>query len=135
VIAGFLSSLFKSDAQWKTAFKKWEAGIPRYAQFAGRLADARSAGRLLEFDLQFDRARRAVGSTRISKRPKTRPPCLSAMMGRISTPPSLAGQAELHPPGDHGDPGCKDEDVSGASELAPHRLTLGAAAALQAAHA
>src|SRR6266576_2005719 len=58
-----LSSLFKSDAQWETAFKKWEAGIPRYAQFAGRLADsAKALAACLEFDLQFDRAGERLGT-------------------------------------------------------------------------
>ena len=33
-----LASLFKSDSQWETAFKKWEAEIPRYAEFAGHPA-------------------------------------------------------------------------------------------------
>ena len=35
-----LASLFKSDSQWETAFKKWEAEIPRYAEFAGRLGES-----------------------------------------------------------------------------------------------
>ena len=35
-----LTQLFKSDAAWETAFKKWEAEIPRYGEFAGRLGAA-----------------------------------------------------------------------------------------------
>jgi oligoendopeptidase F len=35
-----LDSLFKSDAAWETAFKKWENEIPGYNRFASRLGDS-----------------------------------------------------------------------------------------------
>ena len=35
-----LSSLFKSDTAWESAFKKWEAQIPGYEKFRGKLGDS-----------------------------------------------------------------------------------------------
>ena len=32
-----LASLFKTDAAWETAFKKWESEIAGYEKFAGQL--------------------------------------------------------------------------------------------------
>ena len=35
-----LAHLFKTDAAWETAFKKWEARIEGYKEFAGKLGDS-----------------------------------------------------------------------------------------------
>ena len=42
-----LGSLFKTDADWETAFNKWEEQIAGYAKFKGHLGDSaeRAAGR------------------------------------------------------------------------------------------
>ncbi|HWE04892.1 MAG TPA: oligoendopeptidase F [Tepidisphaeraceae bacterium] len=48
-----LSHLFKSDADWETAFKVWEDQISGYEKFRGKLADS---GEMLSACLQFDAA-------------------------------------------------------------------------------
>ena len=35
-----LSSLFKTDAEWEAAFKKFEAQIPQYEKYKGHLGDS-----------------------------------------------------------------------------------------------
>src|SRR5262249_37331204 len=58
-----LSSLFKNDAEWETAFTAWDAQIPGYARFRGVLAE--SPARLVEclrFDTDFERAGERVGN-------------------------------------------------------------------------
>jgi oligoendopeptidase F len=51
-----LASLFKTDAEWESTFKKWEAQIPGYAKFKGRLADsAEMLSACLQFDASIDR--------------------------------------------------------------------------------
>ena len=58
-----LDSLFKSDAAWETAFKKWESEIPGYEKFAGHLGDsAKSLANCLEFDIALDRAGERLGT-------------------------------------------------------------------------
>jgi oligoendopeptidase F len=57
-----LGSLFKSDAEWESAFAKWERGIPGYRKFAGKLGQ--SAKRLAEcmrFDAGLDRLSERLG--------------------------------------------------------------------------
>jgi oligoendopeptidase F len=69
-----LSSLFKSEAKWETAFKKWETQIPRYNEFAGKLGEsAESLAACLEFDLEFDRRAERLGVYAHQEPPKTPP--------------------------------------------------------------
>jgi oligoendopeptidase F len=57
-----LASLFKSDAAWETAFRKWESQIPRYAKFRGKLsASAEMLAACLRFDSAVDRAGERLG--------------------------------------------------------------------------
>ena len=52
-----LSTLFKTDAEWEAAFRKWEGQIPQYEKYKGRLADsAEMLAACLRFDAGFDRA-------------------------------------------------------------------------------
>src|SRR3954467_4568924 len=52
-----LSSLFKSDAEWEAAFKKFEAQIPQYEKYKGHLGDsAEMLAACLRFDANVDRA-------------------------------------------------------------------------------
>src|SRR5688572_22002766 len=52
-----LSALFKDDAAWEAAFKKWDARIPGYEKYRGTLADsAEMLAACLRFDAAFDRA-------------------------------------------------------------------------------
>ena len=38
-----LDSLYKSDAAWETAFKKWDGEIDGYEKFAGKLGESATA--------------------------------------------------------------------------------------------
>src|SRR5688500_13051655 len=57
-----LSSLFKSDREWESAFKKWEAQIPGYDKFKGKLGDsAEMLAACLRFDSAIDRTGERLG--------------------------------------------------------------------------
>ena len=57
-----LSSLFKSDAEWEAAFKKWEGQIPQYEKYKGHLGDsAEMLAACLRFDASFDRLGERLG--------------------------------------------------------------------------
>ena len=122
-----LSSLFKSDAQWETAFKKWEAEIPRYAEFAGRLGEsAKSLAACLEFDLKFDRAGERLGDLRPSQDGRRhRQQHLPADDGPLSAcrQPRRSGGSFIRPE-IMAIPATKMKKFLAARELAPHRLTL-----------
>jgi oligoendopeptidase F len=122
-----LSSLFKSDTQWETAFKKWEAEIPRYADFAGSMGDsAKSLAGCLEFDLKFDRAGERLGTyAHLKTSEDTANSAYQRMMGRYQHAASLAGQAGSYiRPEIMAIPAAKMKKFLAAPELAPHRLTL-----------
>ena len=58
-----LSSLFKADAAWEAAFKKWEKQIPGYEKFRGHLADsAEMLAACLQFDASLDRTGERLGT-------------------------------------------------------------------------
>ena len=122
-----LSSLFKSDAQWETAFKKWETEISRYADFAGSLGDsAKSLAGCLEFDLKFDRAGERLGTyAHLKTSEDTANSAYQRMMGRYQHAASLAGQAGSYiRPEIMAIPAAKMKSFLASRELAPHRLTL-----------
>ena len=57
-----LSSLFKSDADWESAFDKWEKQIAGYTKFKGHLADsAEMLSACLQFDTAVDRTGERLG--------------------------------------------------------------------------
>lgn len=57
-----LSSLFRSDRAWETAFKKWENRIDGYEPFRGTLAkSATQLAACLAFDSELDRAGERLG--------------------------------------------------------------------------
>jgi oligoendopeptidase F len=122
-----LTTLFKSDAQWETAFKKWEAEIPRYTEFAGRLGEsAKSLAACLEFDLKFDRAGERLSTYAYLKAAEdTANSTYQRMMGRYQYAASLAGQAgSFIRPEIMAIPAAKIKTFLAAKELAPHRVTL-----------
>ncbi len=58
-----LASLFADDASWEAAFGKWEAEIPRYAEFRGKLGEsAEQLAACLTFDAEFERAGERLGT-------------------------------------------------------------------------
>jgi oligoendopeptidase F len=57
-----LATLFKSDAEWEKAFKRWEAQIPGYEKFRGKLADsAEMLSACMQFDAAIDRTGENLG--------------------------------------------------------------------------
>src|SRR3954468_20857732 len=57
-----LASLYKADAEWESAFKKWEAQIPGFEKFRGKLGDsAEMLSACLQFDAAIDRAGERLG--------------------------------------------------------------------------
>jgi oligoendopeptidase F len=57
-----LATLFKSDAEWETAFKEWTARIPQYAQYSGRLGESAAVlAQCLQLDADIDRAGERLG--------------------------------------------------------------------------
>ncbi len=122
-----LSSLFKSDAQWETAFKKWEAQIPRYGEFAGKLGDsAKALADCLEFDLAFDRQAEKLGTyAHLKTAEDTANSAYQRMMGRYRHAASMAGQTgSFIRPEIMAIPVAKMKKFLAAPELAPHKLTL-----------
>jgi oligoendopeptidase F len=58
-----LGSLFPDDAAWEKAFAEWEALVPRYADFRGKLGSGPKAlAELLTFDVAADRLGDRVGT-------------------------------------------------------------------------
>jgi oligoendopeptidase F len=58
-----LTTLFKSDAEWETAFAAWSAKIPGFAKFKGHLADAaQTLADALQFDADMDRTGERLGT-------------------------------------------------------------------------
>ncbi|HEX3601300.1 MAG TPA: oligoendopeptidase F [Lacipirellulaceae bacterium] len=58
-----LASLFKSDAEWETAFTAWEKQIPRYEKFRGTLGDGPEAlAKCFDFDCEFDQVAERLGT-------------------------------------------------------------------------
>jgi oligoendopeptidase F len=57
-----LSSLFKSDADWESAFAKWEKQVPNYAKYRGMFGEsAEMLAACLNFDAALDRAGERLG--------------------------------------------------------------------------
>jgi hypothetical protein len=68
-----LASLFKSDAEWETAFAKWEKQIPGYEKFRGHLGDsAEMLAACMQFDSAVDRAGETLGVYASLKTTRTR---------------------------------------------------------------
>ncbi len=89
-----LSSLFPGDEDWEKAFTLWEAEIPRYSEFQGKLAE--SAGSLadcLAFDSRFDRAGERLGAYAFLKTAEdTANSTYQRMQGRHTNVASRAAQ-------------------------------------------
>jgi oligoendopeptidase F len=122
-----LASLFKSDGQWETAFKKWEAEILRYAEFAGRLGEsAATLAACLDFDLKLDRAGERLGTYAHLKTAEDQAnSTYQRMIGRYQHAASNAAQAGSYVrPEIMAIPAAKMKKFLAAPQLAPHRLTL-----------
>ena len=57
-----LAAMFKTDADWETAFNRWEAQIAGFDKFKGHLGDsAEMLAACLQFDAAIDRAAEKLG--------------------------------------------------------------------------
>ncbi len=116
-------------------------GKPKSAaieKFAGKLGDsAKTLAECLEFDIDFDRAGERLGTYAFLKTTEdTANSAYQRMIGRYATPPAApARRPASFRPEIMAIPAAKMKKFLAAKELAPHRITLGTAAALQAAHA
>ena len=58
-----LRSLFKSDRDWESAFKKWEQQVPGYEKYRGKLGEsAEMLSACLRFDTAIERAGERLGT-------------------------------------------------------------------------
>jgi len=122
-----LTVLFKTDAAWDTAFKKWEAQIDGYKQFAGKLAEsAATLAACLEFDLAFDRTGERLGTYAFLKVAEdTANSTYQRMVGRYRHAGSLAAQAGSYiRPEILAIPAARLKKFLADARLAPHRLTV-----------
>ena len=122
-----LSSLYKSDAAWETAFKKWDSQIGGFEKFAGKLGDsAKTLAECLEFDIEFDRVGERLGTYAFLKTAEdTANSAYQRMIGRYRNAASRAGQAASYiRPEIMAIPAAKMKKFLAAKELAPHRITL-----------
>jgi oligoendopeptidase F len=122
-----LDSLFRSDAAWESAFKKWESEIPGYERFAGRLGEsAKALAECLEFDIRLDRAGERLGTYAFLKTAEdTANSAYQRMVGRYRNAASRAGQAaSFIRPEIMAIPAATMKKFLAAKEMAPHRITL-----------
>jgi oligoendopeptidase F len=122
-----LGSLFRSDAAWESAFKKWESEIPGYDRFAGHLGESSKAlAECLEFDIRLDRVGERLGTYAFLKTAEdTANSAYQRMVGRYRNAASRAGQAaSFIRPEIMAIPAATMKKFIAAKELTPHRITL-----------
>ncbi|HEV7224880.1 MAG TPA: M3 family metallopeptidase, partial [Pirellulales bacterium] len=122
-----LASLFASDQEWETAFKKWEKRIGGFDKFRGTLADSPKAlAGCLKFDNDFDRAGERVGTYAFLRSAEdTADGPAQRMLGLHRNAASRAAQAASYlRPEILAIPPAKMKKFLAAKELAPYRLSL-----------
>ena len=90
-----LSTLYAADDAWEADFKRFEAEIPRYAGFRGRLAEgAKVIAELLDFDLEMDRLAERLGTYAFLRTTEDQTNnAYQALTGRFQNLSVRAGQA------------------------------------------
>jgi oligoendopeptidase F len=122
-----LSSLFKDDAAWESAFKRWERRIGDYEKFRGTLGKgAKEIAACLKFDIDMDRAAERIGTYAFLKTAEdTANSTYQRMQGRYQNAASRAGQvASYIRPEVMAIPAAKMKKFLADKELAPYRLLL-----------
>ncbi|HTQ39815.1 MAG TPA: oligoendopeptidase F [Pirellulales bacterium] len=122
-----LGSLFKSDAAWEAAFKKWDREISGYEKFAGRLGEsAKALAECLEFDIHLDCDGERLGTYAFLKTAEdTANSTYQRMIGRYRNAASRAGQAgSFIRPEIMAISTATMKKFLAAKELAAHRVTL-----------
>lgn len=122
-----LASLFKSDAEWETAFQKWEKQIPKLEKFKGTLGDGPDAlAKCLKFHNAFEREAERLGNyAHLKTTEDTTHSGYQRMMGRYENAASRAGQAaSFVRPEILSLSAAKLKTYLAAKPLAPYRLML-----------
>lgn len=122
-----LGSLYADDAEWETAFAKWEKQIKGYAKFPGTLGkSAKQLAACLKFDIKFDRQAERLGTYAFLKTTEdTAASEYQRMMGRYQHVASEASQAaSFMRPEILAIPSAKFKKFLAAKELKPYRLML-----------
>ncbi|MEX0675600.1 MAG: oligoendopeptidase F [Pirellulales bacterium] len=122
-----LTSLFADDAEWESAFEKWEAQIGRYEEFRGQLGwGAEKLAECLSFDTQFERRGERLGTYAFLKTAEdTANSDYQRMMGRYRNVSSRAGQAASYIRPEIMDiPTAVMDELLKSSELAEFRVLL-----------
>jgi oligoendopeptidase F len=90
-----LSSLFKDDAAWERAFKKWEKQIPGYEKFRSHLGEsAEVLAACLQFDAALERAGENLGNYAFLKATEDQANSdYQRMKGRFEHAATRAGEA------------------------------------------
>ncbi|MEM7457388.1 MAG: oligoendopeptidase F [Planctomycetota bacterium] len=122
-----LSKLFSSDAEWETAFEAFEAKVPGFAEFKGKLADSPASLRAcLDFDCEIDRAGERLGVYAYLKTTEDQTDGIyQRMMGRFQNIATRAGEAAsyIRPEIMAIDDETMQQFIE-APELEPYRLML-----------
>ncbi len=122
-----LSTLFKADDEWETAFKTWEAEIEGYTAFAGTLAEsADQVAKCLEFDIAVDRAGDRLSTyAHLKTAEDVSDSKYQDMMGRLRHAATKASRlASFIRPEIMEIPSATIEQFLADDRLAAHRLTL-----------
>jgi oligoendopeptidase F len=90
-----LSSLFRSDAEWESAFAEWEKKFDGFARFRGKLAEGVGTIRaMLEFDAAVDRSAERLGTYAFLRATEDQANSgYQRMKGRFQSAATRAGEA------------------------------------------
>lgn len=122
-----LASLFPHDAAWEKAFKIWEARIPEYEKYRGKLGEsAQTLAACLNFDNDFERAGERLGTYAFLKTAEdTSNSTYQRMIGRFRHAASKASETGSYfRPELMAIPAAKLKQFLEAKELAEHKLSL-----------
>ena len=122
-----LSSLFKSDRAWETAFKKLQSQVRNYQKYRGKLgSSAKTLAECLRFDSQFEEVGERLGIYAFLKTSEDQSNSdYQRMMGRFQSVAAKAAEAaSFIRPELLAIPATKMKKFMGSKELAPYRLLL-----------
>jgi oligoendopeptidase F len=121
-----LSSLFADDDAWEKAFTAWEKRIAAYADFQGKLDDAKTLAACLKFDEDFDRAGERLGTyAHLKTAEDTADSRYQRMKGRYINLAAKASEAACYiRPEILAIPAARMKQFLASEALAPYRLLL-----------
>lgn len=122
-----LSSLFTGDEAWEAAFTEWEAKIPGFARFQGKLGSGPATlAECLAFDLEVDRlGERLSNYAFLRSAEDTANSAYQRMLGRYRNAASRAAQAASYiRPELLALPQARLDEYLAAEAMRPYRLIL-----------